>query len=85
MKRNENKIGVEAEQAGPNAAILTVTDITMRRRLKERFGKHHVKLSYAKLKKIGFPPGSMKDIEDGRPVRFRMNPDGYLVLLESVS
>lgn len=80
-----DKISVEAEQAGSNQAILTVTDISMRKRLQKRFGRHNVKLSYVKLKKIGFPPGSMKDIEDGRPVRFRMKPEGYLVLLESVS
>ncbi len=79
------KIFIEAEQDGPGHAVLTVDDITMRRRLQKQFGKHNVRLTRAKLKKIGFPERSMKDIEDGRPVRFKMNPDGYLALLEAVS
>ena len=79
------KITVEAEQNGPDHAILTVKDMTTRRRLKQRFGQHKVRLTRAKLKKIGFPQGSLKDIDAGRPVRFKMNPDGFIVLLESVS
>lgn len=79
------KIFIEAEQDGPGHAVLTVKDIIMRRRLQKRFGEHKVRLTRAKLKKIGFPPGSLKDIDAGRPVRFKMNPDGFLVLLESVS
>lgn len=79
------KIFIEAEQDGPGHAVLTVKDISMRRRLKKRFGKHKVRLTRAKLKKIGFPGGSLRDLEEGRPVRFKMNPEGYLVLLESVS
>ena len=79
------KIFVEAEQDGPDHAILTVKDITVRRQLKKKFGNHHARLTRAKLKKIGFPEGSLKDIDAGRPVRFRMNPGGYIALLESVS
>ncbi len=83
--RAGEKIFVEAEQAGPDAAILTVKDISFRRRLKNKYGKHNVRLTRAKLRKIGFPQGSIKDLDDGRPVRFKMNPEGYLALLESVS
>ncbi len=79
------KISIEAEQDGPGHAVLTVKDMGMRRRLQKRFGKHNVRLTRAKLKKIGFPMGSLKDIDAGRPVRFKMNPDGFIVLLESVS
>lgn len=77
---SDGKISVEAEQSG-NKVILTVKDMKLRRRINDKLGRHTATLSYAKLRKMGFPAGSIKDLEDGRPVRFRMNPEGYMALL----
>ena len=77
----QDKISVEAEQSGPNEATLTVKDMALRRRINDKLGRHNVALSHAKLKRIGFPIDSIRDLEAGRPVRFRMNPEGYMSLL----
>lgn len=76
---------VEAEQDGPNHAVLTVKNVSLRRGLLKKYGKHNVRLTRAKLKKMGFPPGSIEDLDKGRPVRFKMKTAGYLALLEAAA
>ena len=78
---SDGKIRVEAEQSGPSKATLTVKDMRLRRRINDMYGEHHAVVTFAKLRRIGFPEGSMQDLEAGRPVRFRMLPEGYLELM----
>ena len=74
------KVWVEAESA-PGGAVLSLRDVRQRRALQEEFGRHNVTLPTNELQHMGFPPRFLDDLEQGRPVQFKMKHSAYVGLL----
>ncbi len=67
------KVWVEAEMVGGGRnAILSLVDIRKRRKAVQAFGDHNATVPVTELARMGFPPQFLRDLEDGRPVRFKM-------------
>lgn len=75
------KVWVEAESDGRGGAVLTLVDISERRRIFESRGDHNVRVPQSGLRRMGFPQGAMQDLAQGYPVRFKMFQRGFESML----
>lgn len=80
----EEKVWVEAEQAGDGSSVvLSLADVRKRRELVRRYGKHNVFTSPHRLN--NFPPQFMSELREGWPVRFKMYESVYESMLNGGS
>lgn len=78
---NEEKVWVEAEQTPGGNVVLSLADVRQRRVLVQKYGRHNVYTEVSNLK--NFPEKYIKELSRGWPVRFKMFPSAFEMLISS--